>query len=146
MLPFFCCCFCLKRNEHYWCKCFLSSVLFYEKQVKTNTLAVYCPQSHERNLGSNANHVRCDVDPAQRSRKKLWTEGKYLAKESQRCTRPESQCWSQTCCSIHHRDEALWSDQSQSALHQRDSWRCRREGLSSPPAAWAGNATRRNTL
>lgn len=39
-----------------------------------------------------------------------------------------SQSWSQGCCSIHHHDEALRSDQSQSVLHQCDSGGSRREG------------------
>lgn len=57
-----------------------------------------------------------------------------------------SQSWSRACCSIHHHDEALRSDQSQSVLHQCDSGGSRREGPPVPLAAQAGNATRRNTL
>lgn len=48
----------------------------------------YSPWSHEWNLGNNANHLRCDVDPAGRNREQQrhLTERKHLAKEPQRCT------------------------------------------------------------
>lgn len=109
-----------------------SSCVFKCERVRINnsTLASDSPWSHEWNLGNNANHLRCDVDPAERNREQQrhFTEGKHLAKEPQRCThtRPRAGAWA--CCSIHHHDEALRSDQSQSVLHQCDSGHSNREG------------------
>lgn len=67
-----------------------SSCVFKCERVRINnsTLASDSPWSHEWNLGNNANHLRCDVDPAERNReqRRHLTEGKHLAKEPQRCT------------------------------------------------------------
>lgn len=69
------------------CPC---SRLFKCERVRINnsTLASDSPWSHEWNLGYNANHLRCDVEPVERNREQQrhLTEGKHLAKEPQRCT------------------------------------------------------------
>lgn len=59
-----------------------------ENENKQPTLASDSPWSHERNLGNNANHLPCDVDPAEgnKEQQQRLTEGKHLAKEPQRCT------------------------------------------------------------
>jgi len=58
-------------------------------RINNSALANNSPFSHEWNFGINVNHLCYDVDPVQRNRKEqwYWTEGKHLAKESQRCIR-----------------------------------------------------------
>lgn len=57
-------------------------------RINKSTLASNSPWSHEWNFRSNANHLRCDVDPAGGNKKQQrhWMQGKHLAKEPQRCT------------------------------------------------------------
>lgn len=91
--------------------------------------------------GNNANHLRCDVDPAERNREQQQrhlTEGKHLAKEPQRCTHTRPRAGAGPCCSIHHHDEALGSDRSQSVLHQCDSGGSGSAGPPVPPLPGRG--------
>ena len=113
-------------------------------RINNSTLAGDSPWSHEWNLGNNANHLRCDVDPAERKPRaaEALNGGKTFSQRATEVYTHASQSWSRACCSIHHHDEALGSDQSQSVLHQCDSGGSRREGAPCPPAAQAGE---RNT-
>lgn len=124
------------------CKCcpFSSPVFKCENENKQPTLASDSPWSHERNLGNNANHLPCDVDPA-REKQRAATAlngGKTFSQRATEVYTHTSQSWSQARCSIHHHDEALRSDQSQSVLHQCDSGGSRREGPPVPllPRRW----------
>lgn len=96
-------CISLQKGKHYTAYCKFSpffspsSCVFRCERVRINnsTLARDSPWSHEWNLGNNANHLRCDVDPAERNREqeRHLAEGKHLAKDPQEVythTRPRA--------------------------------------------------------
>lgn len=116
-------------------------------RINNSTLASDSPWGHEWNFVNNANHLHCDVDPAQ------WgaaapSDGENIQPNSHRGVHTRVPAPALSRRAIHHHDEALGSEQSQSVLHQCDSGRGRAEGPPVPLLPGPGTqhaATRSHT-